>query len=129
TGTQRTAYRAIEDTMAARREAATPLYQQAYADGDRAIWSPELERLSSAPFVQSAMRKAVTTWRNQAIADGYGAMNPGAIVDRGGLLTFTNRQLPAFPNIQFWDYTKRMLDDQVSTAIRAGQNQKARTLT
>jgi hypothetical protein len=129
TGSQRTAFRAIEDTMAARREAATPLYQQAYADGDRAVWSNELERLSAAPFVQGAMRKAVSTWRNQAIADGYGAMNPGANVDRGGILTLTNQQLPAFPNIQFWDYTKRMLDDMTSTAIRAGQNQKARTLT
>jgi hypothetical protein len=115
--------------MRARKTAATPLYERAYADGDRAIWSPELERLTSAPFVQNAMRKAVSTWRNQAVADGYGAMNPGAMVDRGGRLAFMGGQIPAFPNIQFWDYTKRMLDDQVSTAIRAGQNNKARTIT
>lgn len=129
TGDTRSAFRATEEVMAQRQAAATPLYQRAYADGDFAVWSPELERLTGAPFVQAAMRKAVSTWRNQAIADGYGAMNPGAVVEAGGQLRFLSGRVPVFPNVQFWDYTKRMLDDQISTAIRAGQNQKARTLT
>lgn len=129
TGTRQTAVRATQETMAGRAEAATPLYRQAYQDGDTAIWSPELERLSSSPTIQGAMRGAVRIWRDNAIADGYGAMNPGAVVDRGGRLSFLNGQVPAFPNLQFWDYTKRIIDDQVGAAVRAGQNQKARTLT
>lgn len=129
TGARQTAVAATQETMAARAEAATPLYQQAYADGDRAVWSPELERLSSSPTVRGAMQGAVNIWRDNAIADGYGAMNPGAMVDRGGQLSFPGGQLPAFPNLQFWDYTKRVIDDQVGAAVRAGENAKARTLT
>lgn len=129
TGGRQSAVQATQETMAARAHAATPLYQQTYQDGDHAIWGPELERLSSAPSVQSAMRGAVRIWRDNAIADGYGAMNPGAVVDRGGQLSFLSGKVPVFPNLQFWDYTKRLLDDQVNAAVRAGQNQKARSLT
>ncbi len=75
------------------------------------------------------MQGAVRVWQDNAIADGYGAMNPGAMVDRGGQLSFLNGKVPAFPNIQFWDYTKRIIDDQIGGALRAGENQKARTLT
>jgi hypothetical protein len=122
TGSRRTALQATQETMAARAEAAAPLYQQAYQDGEKEIWSPALERLSSSPTIQRAMKRAVNMWRDNAVADGYGAMNPGAMVGGGG-------KLPAFPNLQFWDYTKRILDDQIGAAVRAGENQKARTLT
>lgn len=107
--------------------AARPLYQAAFQQGDREIWSPTLERLTGSPSVVQAMRGAVRVWRDRAIADGFGAMNPGAIVD-AGQLRFTGRNLPAFPNLQLWDYTKRVLDDQVRVAQRAGQREKARTL-
>jgi hypothetical protein len=133
TGSRRTALQAVNETMAQRAEAASPLYQAAYQAGDRAIWSTEgpnsLERLSSSPTIKSAMQGAVRIWRDNAVADGFGAMNPGALVDRGGRLSFSSGQLPAFPNLQFWDYTKRLMDDKVRQAIRAGQGQKARTLT
>ncbi len=128
TGSRRTALQATQQTMAERAEAAAPLYQQAYQDGDRAIWSPELERLSSSPTVRGAMQGAVRVWRDNVIADGYGAMNPGANV-QNGILRFEGTGVPAFPNLQFWDYTKRIIDDKVAAAVRAGQNQKARTLT
>lgn len=126
---EKTAHQAIEQTVAQRAEAAAPLYDSTYRAGDFEVWSPELERLSSSPSVEAAMRGAVRIWRDNAIADGFGAMNPAAISERGGLLKFTGKKLPVFPNIQFWDYTKRLLDDQTRQAIKAGQNQKARTLT
>lgn len=129
TGTRRTAHEAVQETMTQRQQSATPLYERAYADGDVAVWSPELERLSSSPTVRSAMQGAVRIWRDNAIADGYGAMNPGALVRAGGQLEFMSGKVPAFPNLQFWDYTKRLVDDKVASAIRAGQNQKARTMT
>lgn len=129
TGNRRSALEATRQTIETRAQAATPLYQRAYSDGDVAIWSPELERLSSSPTVRSAMQGAVRIWRDAAIADGYGVMNPGALVDRGGQLTFLNGRVPVFPNLQFWDYTKRVIDDQISAAVRAGKNQKVRTLT
>lgn len=129
TGQRQSAFQATQEAIGARAKDAAPLYQQAHQDGDFAIWSPELERLSSSPTVQRAMQGAVRVWRDNAIADGYGAMNPGAMVDRGGQLGFLSGKVPVFPNLQFWDYTKRILDDQISAAIRSGQNQKVKTLT
>jgi hypothetical protein len=127
TGTDRSAFEAVESTMAQRAEQATPLYQQAYVEGDKEIFSPGLEQLSSAPAVRGAMQSAVTTWQNNAVADGFGAMNP-TMVGQGGLIRFGN-SIPAFPNLQFWDYTKRVLDNEISKAVRAGEDGKVRTLT
>lgn len=115
----------MKDQMIA---AARPHYQQAFSEGDKVLWSPELERLSGSPAVRTAMQGAVRAWKDKAIADGYGAMNPGAAVENG-LLKFPGGSLPAFPNLQLWDYTKRILDDQVKSALQAGKNDKARTLT
>jgi hypothetical protein len=129
TGTDRTAVQATQETIASRQAAAQPLYTRALEAGDKPIWSPELERLSGSPTVQEAMKGAVRTWQDNVIADGYGAMNPGAMVEGGGILKMLNGKVPALPNLQFWDYTKRIIDDQIGTAIRAGQDQKVKTLT
>ena len=127
TGTKRTALEATTETIKQRGKDAQPLYQAAYEAGDKAIWSPELERLTSSPTVQKAMNGAVRIWRDNAVADGFGGMNPGALVENG-ILKSLGGKVPVFPNLQFWDYTKRLLADQVDAAIRAGQTQKARTL-
>src|SRR5262249_12073637 len=34
-----------------------------------------------------------------------------------------------FPNLQFWDYVKRGIDDEIGAAVRAGQNNKVRNLS
>lgn len=127
TGSKRTALQATQETIKQRGQEAQPLYRSAYEAGDKAIWSPELERLTSSPTVQKAMNGAVRIWRDNAVADGFGGMNPGALVENGMLKTLQGK-VPVFPNLQFWDYTKRLLSDQVDAAIRAGQTQKARTL-
>lgn len=129
TGTKRTAVQAIEQTVAAQKEAAAPLYNSAYEAGDKAIWSPELERLSAVPEVQQAMRRAVSGWQRSQIANGYGAMNPGAKVE-GGMLKMLGGRVPVFPNLQFWDYTKGALDDMTRSAItKEGATRKGRDLT
>jgi len=129
TGTRQTAVQATEEVIKERAAAATPLYEAAYNAGDHAVWSNTLERLSSSPTVKDAMQGAVRVWKDNAIADGFGALNPGAVVNRGGRLEFLDGKVPVFPNIQFWDYTKRIIDDQIGAAKRAGQGQKERTLT
>ena len=127
TGTSRSAYRAVQETMAERAAAATPLYREAYEAGDRAIWTPELERLAGAGPVARAMRQAVSRWQTNAIADGFGAMKPRALADNG-VIKFQSGGPPAFPNIQFWDYTKQALDDMVA-ATRNKQPSTSRALT
>lgn len=119
TGSKRTAREAVDETIHQRRTESAPLWQQAYQEGDRAIWNPKLERLTASPDVQDAMHSAVRSWQTTQIADGYGAMNPGAKVDRGGILSFLHGKVPVFPNLQFWDYTKGALDAQIEKEITA----------
>lgn len=107
----------LQGLIRERSSAAAPLYEQAYNDGDRALWSPALERLTGAPEVQSAMHSAVSGWQRSQIANGYGAAKPGAIVENG-LLKIPGGKIPAFPNLQFWDYTKNALDDMVAGEIK-----------
>lgn len=105
-------------------------YARAYRDGDRQLWSPELERLTSSPDVVAAMREAATKGKSRAVTQGFGGFNAGVTVDNG-VVNFqrgANGQ-PTYPNLQFWDYTKRALDDMGNAARRAGRNEEASTLT
>lgn len=133
TGTEQTALEATGKQIAERTKASAPLYEQAYNIGDKPIWSNEIERLTAVPEVQSAMHSAVTGWQRSQIANGYGAMKPGAMVDKdsGGILKFLGGHVPVFPNLQFWDYTKNALDDMISAEIKADgtMTKKGRDLT
>jgi hypothetical protein len=93
----------------AAQAANAPAYQKALQAGDRPIWSPEIERLVESPEVAAAMRAAVDKGKNRAVADG---------------IAFK----PDVPNLQFWDYTKRALDDGANAAKRAGRNDEASVL-
>ena len=119
----------IDKLMAKRAADATPAYTKTLAEGDRVIWNPTLERVSASADVQDAMHKAVRAWQTNAVADGYGAMNPGAIVESGGMLKMLGGKVPVFPNLQFWDYVKRELDPMIQQAIEAKHNSRARALT
>ena len=133
TGTKQSALQATEEQMSQRTSAAKPLYEKAYDEGDKPLWSNEMERLTAVPEVQSAMKGAVSSWQRTQIANGYGAMNPGAMVDvaKGGIIKFTNGRVPVFPNLQFWDYTKNALDDMITNEIKADGTltKKGRDLT
>lgn len=101
-------------------------YGVAYAAGDRPIWSPELERLSSSPTVAGAIRGAQNRWKDFQVKDGFGAMNPPVNVTPDGQLKFLpGRGLMPYPNIQFWDYAARNLAGMASQAKRAGNNTDA----
>lgn len=128
TGTSKSSLAAIDEQIATRSTNAAPLYAHAFEAGDNIIWSPELQRLTSAPEVQLAMRSAVSGWQRSQIAAGYGAAKPGAIVNKlaehGGVevsspaLKITGGRVPAYPNLQFWDYTKNALDDMIAAEIK-----------
>jgi hypothetical protein len=126
-GTNRSMLQATKETIAQRQQAASPAYKRAYEAGDREI--AVSDDLLSAPSVKRAMRGAISQWQDNAVADGYGAMNPTQ-VGRGGLIKF-NKSIPAFPNVQFWDYTKRALDRMIDGQIRpdGSMTSKGRDLT
>ena len=99
----------------------TGLYEKAYAAGDRPIDSPLLQRFMGMPMVGKAVREAITTGKDRAIIEGHAAFNPPYIVTPNGQL-MQNRGPTGVPppNLQFWDYVKKGLDNQASVAFRAG---------
>lgn len=101
-------------------------YARAMHEGDRSIFSPELDRLMGSPAVVDAMRKAATSGKDRAITQGMGAMRQGVTVENG-VVTFTRgpNGAPTYPNLAFWDATKRELDDAANAAARAGRNGEA----
>lgn len=117
---------AIEQTA---RNVNRGAYARAYQDGDRGLWSPELERLTSSPDIVAAMRDAATKGRSRAVTQGFGGFNPGVTV-QNDIVTFQRgaNGVPTYPNLQFWDYTKRAVDDAANAARRAGRNEEASTL-
>ena len=104
-------------------------YLKAHREGDKEIFSPELDRLMGSPAVVDAMRKASTSGKDRAITEGLGAMRQGVTVENG-VVTFTKGKsgVPTYPNLAFWDATKRELDDAANAAGRAGRNAEASTL-
>lgn len=105
-------------------------YLIARRDGAHGLWSPELERLTSSPDVVAAMKDAATKGKSRAVLEGYGGFNPGVTVDNGGIVTFQKgpNGVPTYPNLQFWDYTKRAIDDAARVADRTGRTDEARVL-
>lgn len=105
-------------------------YSQAMRAGDREIFSPELDRLMGSPAVVDAMRRASTSGKDRAITQGLGAMRQGVTVENG-VVTFTRgpNGVPTYPNLAFWDATKKELDDAASAAARAGRRGEASTLS
>jgi len=124
---QGNAARTREAIQDASRRARAPLYRAAYQEGDRPIWSPELEQLTSSPIVVKAMKDAVVRGKDRAVLDGYGGFNPGVSVSDTGTVTFNKGPtgVPTYPNLQYWDYVKREVDDVANTAVRGGRNEEA----
>jgi hypothetical protein len=106
-----------------------PAYAKAYKEGDRDIMSPELDRLMGSPALVEAMRKASISGKDRAITQGVGAMRQGVTVENG-LVNFTKGPsgVPTYPNLAFWDATKRELDDATNAAMRGGRKEEAGTL-
>jgi hypothetical protein len=106
-----------------------PAYARAYQEGDRAIMSPELDRLMGSPAVVEAMRRASTSGKDRAITEGLGAMRQGVTVENG-VVQFQRgpNGAPTYPNLAFWDAAKRELDDAANAAARRGENGQAGVL-
>jgi len=111
---------------ATRRNVNNVNYARARREGDREIFSPELDRLMGSPTVVDAMRRASVSGKDRDITGGLGAMRQGVTVENG-VVTFTRgpNGVPTYPNLAFWDATKRELDDVANAAARAGRNEEA----
>jgi len=105
-------------------------YGRAYKDGDKPILSPVLERFFGSPAVQDAIRSAITTGKDRAITEGFGGFRSPFTITPDGRLTFNRgpNGVPTYPNLQFWDYTRRELSNAAKKAERAGGMEDASRL-
>ena len=95
-----------------------PAYARAFAQGAKGLWSPELERLAGSDAVSNAMQGAIKNAKDEAIISGYGAMNPRITFTDDGRIQFTKGPtgVPTYPDLQFWDLTRRQLSDAAMKA-------------
>lgn len=107
-----------DDLLDASKQAVSPLYKKALAEGDRPIFTKEIERLTGSPLFREAMQLAEQTGKDRAIREGLGAFNTRVNVDPSGIVRFTRGEegVPTFPNLQYWDEVKRQLDRMASKA-------------
>lgn len=107
---------ALETTA---RSANKANYTKAMQEGADGLWSPELERLAGSDAVSGAMQAAAKAAKDESIVSGYGAMNPKITFTQDGRIQFTKGPsgVPTYPDLQFWDLTRRELSD---AAQRAG---------
>lgn len=120
----------LETIRTQARAANKPRYAQAYAEGNRPVWSNELERISSAPAVQEAMKTALVSGKNRAVGEGFGGFNPGVMVTPDGRIQFGKSPLTGgttYPNLQYWDYVQRDLRD-AADSVRGKEPDKAKFL-
>lgn len=116
------AHKTGDQLVAEYDKARAPAYRQAYREGDKEIISPVIERLMGSPMFENAMKGAVTSGKDRAIMEGYGAFNPGVTVENG-MLKFTKTKpngVPTYPNLQYWDAVKKELDGVAKMAQRSG---------
>lgn len=105
-------------------------YNAAMREGEGGLWSPELERLAGSDAVSGAMQKAASAAKDEGIIGGYGAMNPRFTFTPDGRLQ-TNRGpngVPTYPDLRFWDLTRRQLSDAATQATMRGQATEAARL-
>jgi hypothetical protein len=119
---------AIEETG---RTANSAAYKKAYQEGSAGIWNPELEQLAGSDAVAAAMKSAASTAKDEAIVSGHGAMNPRITFTQDGRIQFTKGPsgVPTYPDLQFWDLTRRELSDSAKAAFKAGRDTEGRRLT
>lgn len=111
TGTNRTATQAVEQTIAERRDAARPLYDEAFNFNARA--NPEIVRAFQ-----------------EATATGYGrSILNSANLRRSIQTEYGIRDINDAPLMVLIDAWKKQVDDVTGSAVRGGQGNTARVLT
>lgn len=102
------------------RNANRPAYERAFAEGDRPLNSPVLERLQSAPEFRKAMQEAVPEMKNREVLDGYQGLNARVQVTDDGQVVFRRgpEGPPTYPNLAYWDTVKRQLDKTAQQNLR-----------
>lgn len=121
-GADATAHQRVQTVMQLRAEDASPVYRTAFAQHDRSIRSPEIDRLMSSDLFVKAMKRAISSGKDRAVREGFGDFNPAVRVTDDGRVRFgrTAQDKNQYPNLQYWDQVKRELDQMGSHSKREG---------
>jgi hypothetical protein len=118
-GTDNPAQRAAVQDAA--RAANNPAYRAAYRAAPAGVWDDSLATLADAPAMQTAIRQALVTMRNEGTQTAAGGIGPAEAARRGVAPPVTptltrnaqgQLELAAggvTPGIQFWDQVQRNL--------------------
>jgi hypothetical protein len=120
----------VDALDAQRRTAAAPLYDEAYS-ANKAIDSALLRRIEGTPAGKRAFDQARAMMQNDMQRLGAPDAELTALAREAGLEggeAVPRAGVAGGLKLEFWDYVKRALDDQIGTAQRGGANQEARTL-
>lgn len=116
----------LEDIAKARAKMAEPLYTKAFSS-NKSVSSPQIDRILSTPAGQSALKQAAVKMQNDMSRMG---IPDEELMEQARLVGMdTKGGIAKGLNLRSLDYVKRALDDQIGTAIRAGESDNVRILT
>ncbi|MEP0150013.1 hypothetical protein [Roseibium sp.] len=108
----------ITNAKAYRAAEASPRAQQ--------VWDGELQQLMQSPTVQKAAQGATSRSADRVAVEGGKAVRNPFVFDKGVAKLVRNADgSMATPNLRFWDQVKRNLDDEIGTAMKAGNRSRA----
>lgn len=114
------------------RAAAGPLYDEAYS-ANKSVVSPAIDKILETPAGKQALGVARTKMLNDQSLMGMPDKELGEqvrdAVKMGDMADPGSKGVAAGLNMRSLDYVKRALDDQISAAYRAGENDNGRILT
>lgn len=109
-----------------------PAYRQAYAEGAKGVWDPELKRLAAAPSIEHAIGGAVPPMKDRGIIAGFKLprRNPFAIDPKTGaaVLRKNAQGNEIVPELAFWDQIVRNLGGRIGELQRSGNDTRARDI-
>lgn len=110
TGATGSAFDTMENLQTARRAAATPAYERAFANEvPTAVQAARLDQFISTPIGQRALQDGIANMRFQALADGqpFRPADYGVTQNPDGTYSLA----PGVPNLRLYDAVKRGFDN------------------
>lgn len=121
----------LDDLMAQRAAKASPLYKEAF-DANKSIDSPLLQRIEKTPAGQKAFAQARAMMLNDMQRLGATDKELTELAREAGLegdKAIPKGGVASGLKLEFWDYVKRALDDQIGAAQYSGAKNETRILT
>lgn len=108
---------AVKDSLlAGAKKANAGAYGKAYANPRAAsMWDDTLQKMTSSPAMQAAIRDVEKESANRAVLEGSKAVKNPFTVNADGTLSM---KPGVMPTLEFWDHVKRNLDKMGQTAAR-----------